>query len=88
MGFDFPSKYARHLQSQKHKLTVEFSFDGLALTDTSHPVDVQVETRYEGRTELNADTVPNQLARGKCIREFPITLLLFCSVVLVWPSEF
>ena len=46
MGFDFPSKYARHLQSQKHKLTVEFSFDGLALTDTSHPVDVQVETRY------------------------------------------
>jgi len=69
---EFPSKYARHLQSQKHKLTVKFSFDGLALTDTSHPVDIQVETHYEGRTELNADTVPKQL---ECIREFPITLL-------------
>ena len=61
MGFDFPSKYARHLQSQKHELTVEFSFDGLALTDTSHPVNIQVETHYEGCTELNADTVPKQL---------------------------
>ena len=30
----------------------------------------------------------SQAIRDKCIREFPTTLLLFCSVVLVWPSEF